>query len=88
MGRKESNQSKQTKQSSGTEVHNYLEISTCDPLKYIMDNPILIVFMGMVKSIRIQRVKHHLNILFSEMPKHHTFFAALSALVFKVWIKR
>ena len=25
----------------------YLEISTCDPLEYIMDNPIYIVFMGM-----------------------------------------
>ena len=24
-------------------VHNLLEISTCDPFKYIMDNPILIV---------------------------------------------
>ena len=34
-------------------MHNYLEISTCDPLKYIMDNPILIVLMGMINSIRI-----------------------------------
>ena len=36
---------------SGTEVHilNYLEISTCDPLKYIMVNPIVFICMG--KSI-------------------------------------
>ena len=27
-------------QSSGSEVHNHLKISTCDPLKYIMNNPI------------------------------------------------
>ena len=41
--------------SSGTAVNNYLDISTCDPLKYIMDNPILILFICMGKSIRIQR---------------------------------
>ena len=33
-----------------------LEILTCDPLRYIMDNPILIVSIGMGESIRIQRV--------------------------------
>ena len=42
-------------QSSGTEVHNYLKISTCGPLKYIMNNPIFIICTG--NSIRIQRVK-------------------------------
>ena len=41
------------KQSSATEMHHNLEMPTCDTLKYITDNPILI-FMG--KSIRIQRV--------------------------------
>ena len=40
--------------SPGTEVHNQFEISTCGPLKCIMDNPILIVFICMGKSIRIQ----------------------------------
>ena len=35
---------------------NYLEISTCGPSKHKMDNPILIVFIRMRKSIRIQRV--------------------------------
>ena len=29
------------KEPSGTEIHHYLEISTCDPLKYKMGNPIL-----------------------------------------------
>ena len=52
-----------------------------------MDNPILNVFIGMGKSIRIQRVKLPLNVLFSEMPKHHTVFAALSALVLKVGLR-
>ena len=42
----------------GTEVHNYLEISNCDPLKHIMNNPILIVFVLIGKSIRIQRVNY------------------------------
>ena len=44
-------------QSSGAEIHNYLEISTCVPLIYIKDILILIVFIFMGKSIRIQRVK-------------------------------
>ena len=39
------------KQSSGTEVHNYLEISTRDPLKYIMSNSILIVFICVGKIL-------------------------------------
>ena len=38
-------------------MHNYLIMSTCDPLKYIIDNPIHIVFICMGISIRIQRVK-------------------------------
>ena len=45
-----------SKQSYGTEMHHYLEISTCDPFKYIMDNLFLIAFICMGKSIRIQRV--------------------------------
>ena len=40
-----------------TEIHDNWEILTCDPLKFIMDNPILIAFICMGKSIRIQRVK-------------------------------
>ena len=44
------------KQPSGTEIHHYLETSTCDPLKYRMSNPILIVSICMGKSIGIQRV--------------------------------
>ena len=45
------------KQSSGTEIHHNLENFTCDPLKYTMDSPILIVSICMGKSIKIQRVK-------------------------------
>ena len=37
--------------------HQNKEILTCDPLKYIMDNPFLIAFNCMGKSIRIQRVE-------------------------------
>ena len=37
-------------------IHEKLETSTCDPLKYKMGNPILIVSICMGKSIRIQRV--------------------------------
>ena len=44
------------KQFSGTEIHHNLENSTCDPLKYIIDNRILIVLICMGKSIGIQRV--------------------------------
>ena len=42
----------------GTEIHHNhnLEKSTCDPLKYTMSSPILIVPIYMGKSIRIQRV--------------------------------
>ena len=40
------------KQSSGTQIHNNWRMTTCNPLKDIMDNPI---YMG--KSIRIQWVK-------------------------------
>ena len=35
------------KQPSGTEMHHVVEISTCDPLKYKMDNSILIVSICM-----------------------------------------
>ena len=40
--------------------HHNLEIPTCDPFKYKVDNPILIVFISIRKSIRIQRVKDRL----------------------------
>ena len=43
-------------QSSGTEIQHNLEKSTCDPLKYTLGRPILIVSICMGKSIRIQRV--------------------------------
>ena len=44
-------------QPSGTEIHQNLETSTCDPFKYKMGYPILIVTIYKGKSIRIQRVK-------------------------------
>ena len=44
------------KQPSGTEIHHGVETSTCDPLKYKMDNSILIMLICMGKSTRIQRV--------------------------------
>ena len=33
------------KQTSGTDIHHNLENSTCDPLEYTMDNPILSINM-------------------------------------------
>ena len=39
------------------EVHLNLEISSFDPLKYVMDNPFPIVFICTGKFIRLQRVK-------------------------------
>ena len=48
------------KQPSGTEIHNNSELSSCDPLKYTMGSPILIVSIWMGKSIRIRRVKNFL----------------------------
>ena len=44
------------KQFSGTEIHHNLGNSFCDPLKYKMSSPILIVSICIGKSIRIQRV--------------------------------
>ena len=44
------------KQLSGIEIHHNLETSTCDPLKYKMGSPILIVSMYMGKYTLIQRV--------------------------------
>ena len=41
---------------SGKEIHHNLETSTCDPFKYKMGNPILIVVSI---CIRVQRVKIH-----------------------------
>ena len=35
------------------------DMPTCDPLKYIIDNPILIAFIWMGKSIKIQRVNNY-----------------------------
>ena len=43
-------------QSSGPEVHNYLQKSSCNPMKHIMDNSNLIVSIYMEKSIKIQRL--------------------------------
>ena len=43
-------------QSSVTAIRNDFEISTCDHLKFMMDNPNLIVFICKGKSIRIKRV--------------------------------
>ena len=41
------------KQPSGIEIYHKLEISTCDPLKYTMGSPMLIVSICMGKSIKI-----------------------------------
>ena len=38
-------------------MHHNLETLTCDPFKYTMGSPILIVSICMGQSIRIQRVK-------------------------------
>ena len=53
------------KQSSQTEVQQNLGISTGDPLKYIMDNPNLIVFIFMGQFTRIQWVN------FSSITKYY-----------------
>ena len=45
------------KQPLWTDVHHDLETFTCDPLKYTMDSPILIVLICMGKYIGIQRVE-------------------------------
>ena len=46
------------KQSSGTDLNHNLENATCDPLKYTLGSPILIVSICMGKSIRIKRVNY------------------------------
>ena len=43
------------KQPSGTEIRHNTEKFTCDPLKYTMCSPILMVSICMGKSIRIQK---------------------------------
>ena len=40
-----------SEQSSWTEIHHCLKIVTFDPLKYIMDNPMLIAFICMEKYL-------------------------------------
>ena len=52
-----------------TEVFNCLEISTCEPLKYIMNNTILVVYICLGKSIRIQRVEMLNGISHEHIPK-------------------
>ena len=49
------------KQPSGTEIPHTFELSTCDPLKYLVSYPILIVSICMRKSIGIQRVNGEQN---------------------------
>ena len=56
------------KQHSGTDLHQNYENSTCDPLKYTMGIPILIVSICMGKSIRIQRGKNQADLF-----KHFEF---------------
>ena len=34
----------------GTEIHNNLENSTCDPLKYTMGSPIFIVSLSIIEN--------------------------------------
>ena len=46
------------KQPSGTEICHNLENSICDPLKYTLGSPILVVSICMGKAIRIQLVKY------------------------------
>ena len=52
------------KQPSSKEMHHSLENFNCDPLKYTMGSPILIVSICMGKSIEIGRVNrlksHHI----------------------------
>ena len=44
------------KQSSGTEVHLLLEISSCDPLIWTMNHPRLIISNQVEEFISIQRL--------------------------------
>ena len=46
------------KQPSDTEIDQNIKTSTCDPLKYTMGSPILIVSICMGKSIRIQSLNY------------------------------
>ena len=43
----------------GTEIHLNWKMTTCHPIKYIMDHSILIALICMGKFIRIQRVELH-----------------------------
>ena len=45
-----------------TEIHPFIKIFTCDPLKYKMDNSILNVSMCMGKSTRMKRVNNVLTL--------------------------
>ena len=68
------------KQRSKSEIHHYLKNPTCDPLKYTMGSPILIVSREQGKIHPNTKVKHKLkinlflnqNICFeySKEPKH------------------
>ena len=49
------------------EIHHYLEKSTCDPFKYIMGSPILIVSICMGNSTRIQSLALKIVFIFPKI---------------------
>ena len=61
------------KQSSWAKIHNYLEISSYDPLKYIMEN--IIVFICMRNSIRILRFRINFVMSFSSLMYQSLLFS-------------
>ena len=48
---------------AGTEMHHNLKIPICDPLKYIMDDPTLIVSFCVGVSISTQRDKNEPSVI-------------------------
>ena len=69
-----------SKQSSGTEMHHTLKIPTCDPLKNTMDNPILIAFICMGKSIKNKGLNQYSLLIsqFSQKTFSHFFLSSES----------
>ena len=72
-------------QASGTEVHNYLEVSAGDPLKYLMDNPILTVFICTENPLEYKGLKIY---SMSKIPAHRYRGSYMSAHVLLILLNK
>ena len=77
--------------SSEKEIKHYLEIITCDPSLYLMDNPDLILSIFMESSIGLQRVMQSIwkyplaNPSIELLSKHHKIMR-MDVSILQQWV--